>query len=141
MEGEFPVKILYVADSADDARQIQRMLAEHVHPIYTVIAGSLSEARSLLENKPDFDLVMIDLDLPDGSGLNLLSEIRKQVLPVAVIVLTGRRDDDSAVAALKLGADDYFEKSSETITHMVTLLEDTLKKFQAKSRRRGKNGR
>ncbi len=135
------MKILYVEDNADYARRIQRKLAEHVQPIYTVIAGSLSEAQSILGNKPDFDLVMIGLNPPDCSGLNLLSEIRTKGFPVAVIVLTGRGEEGSALTALKQGADDYFIKSDETITQLVTLLEDTLKKSRAKSRKPGRNGR
>ena len=63
--------------------------------------------RSLAAEKPD--LVILDLGLPDGSGLELIGEIRK-TSPVPIVVLSARHDERSKVAALDLGADDYVGK-------------------------------
>ena len=71
--------------------------------------GSLGEARRrLLE--PGVDLVILDLTLPDGSGFSLLDELRRQVAPPRVIVLTSRDEDVDCVAALEAGADDFVTK-------------------------------
>src|SRR5438132_12129626 len=67
-------------------------------------AGAL---RSLAIEKPD--LVILDLGLPDKSGLELIGEIRK-TSTVPIVVLSARHDERSKVAALDLGADDYLSK-------------------------------
>ncbi len=56
------------------------------------------------------DLVLLDLKLPDGEGLDVLQEIRRVDEDLPVIVLTGHAAVDSAVRAMKLGAYDYLEK-------------------------------
>ena len=72
-------------------------------------AASLAEARaSLQKNEPD--LVLCDLMLPDGSGLELLREIKGQNPSVAVIMITAHTSTKSAVEALKAGAFDYIAK-------------------------------
>jgi len=63
--------------------------------------------RSLAIEKPD--LVVLDLGLPDKSGLELIAEIRK-TLTVPILVLSARHDERSKVEALDLGADDYISK-------------------------------
>src|SRR6185437_11841831 len=63
--------------------------------------------RLLAAEKPD--LVILDLGLPDRSGLELIPEIRR-TSPVPIIVLSARHDERSKVEALDLGADDYVSK-------------------------------
>jgi two-component system response regulator AtoC len=60
--------------------------------------------------RQQIDLVLLDLKLPDGDGLAVLSEIRKSDSNLPVIVLTGHAGVESAVQAMKLGAYDYVEK-------------------------------
>jgi DNA-binding NtrC family response regulator len=56
------------------------------------------------------DVAIVDLKLPDGSGLDLLHRIREAYPDVSVIILTGHATVDSAVKALKVGAEDYVTK-------------------------------
>jgi phosphoserine phosphatase RsbU/P len=56
------------------------------------------------------DLVILDVGLPGMSGLEVLSEIRTQELDMAVVVTTGLNSEDTAIEALRLGADDYLRK-------------------------------
>src|SRR5215475_3801042 len=63
--------------------------------------------RLLAAEKPD--LVILDLGLPDRSGLDVIPEIRK-TSPVPIVVLSARHDERSKVEALDLGADDYVSK-------------------------------
>jgi two-component system response regulator AtoC len=60
--------------------------------------------------KQQIDLVLLDLKLPDGDGLNVLYEIKKTDSDLPVIVLTGHAAVETAVQAMKLGAYDYLEK-------------------------------
>src|SRR5215469_12287192 len=94
----------------DDEPPIRRLLrttltADH----YRVVeAGSAAAALQLTAaEKPD--LVILDLGLPDGSGLELIGAIRK-ASHVPIVVLSARHDERSKVQALDLGADDYVGK-------------------------------
>ncbi|MGN6182681.1 MAG: sigma-54-dependent transcriptional regulator [Thermoanaerobaculia bacterium] len=61
-------------------------------------------------NKLIPDVAIVDLKLPDGSGLDLLHKIKESYPDVSVIILTGHATVDSAVKALKVGAEDYVTK-------------------------------
>lgn len=63
---------------------------------------------SVLKSVPD--LAIVDLRLPDGSGLDLLKRIKDTYPDVSVVILTGHASVDSAVNALKVGAEDYITK-------------------------------
>jgi two-component system response regulator PilR (NtrC family) len=72
-------------------------------------AGTLAEGRAAVQkNEPD--LILCDLMLPDGSGLELLREVKTQSPSVAVIMITAHTSTKSAVEALKAGAFDYIAK-------------------------------
>ena len=72
------------------------------------LVPGISDARHLLA-EGRYDLVLLDLNLPDGSGLDLLRDIRKD-LGVPVLVLSGLRQEEVVVRGLELGADDYVTK-------------------------------
>ena len=94
----------------DDEPPIRRFLhTSLVASGYRVIEAedAANTLRSLAAEKPD--LVILDLGLPDRSGLELISEIRK-TSAVPILVLSARHDERSKVAALDLGADDYVSK-------------------------------
>ncbi|HEX7677606.1 MAG TPA: sigma-54 dependent transcriptional regulator [Thermoanaerobaculia bacterium] len=72
-------------------------------------AGSLAEARSALaKNEPD--IILCDLMLPDGSGIDLVREVKASTPSVAVVMITAHTSTKSAVEALKAGAFDYIAK-------------------------------
>ena len=71
-------------------------------------AASQSEALARLEER--WDLVVTDLQLPDGDGLSILRQVKEMSPETAVVVLTAHGSADTAVAAMKLGAHDYLTK-------------------------------
>ena len=72
-------------------------------------AGSLAEARSMLaRNEPD--VILCDLMVPDGSGIDLLREVKTSNPSVALVMITAHTSTKSAVEALKAGAFDYIAK-------------------------------
>lgn len=75
----------------------------------TSTAADLAAARSALQTDPP-DLLILDIQLPDGSGLDLLSELREQGLQLPIIVMTSDGSVDNAVGAMQQGADDFLEK-------------------------------
>ena len=73
------------------------------------VAGTLAEARTAVQkNEPD--LILCDLMVPDGSGIDFLREVKAQNPSIAVIMITAHTSTKSAVDALKAGAFDYIAK-------------------------------
>jgi two-component system phosphate regulon response regulator PhoB len=74
------------------------------------VAPGISGGRKLLADGT-YDMILLDLNLPDGNGLDLLRDIRRDLgTAVPVLVLTGMRQEDAVVRGLELGADDYVTK-------------------------------
>jgi PAS domain S-box-containing protein len=136
MEGENIMKILYVEDNPRDAELLKRALNEQDPKMQVDIAVTLKQAEAKLQEAYNYDLALVDLQLPDGSGFDLLKEIRKQELPLAVIILTGHGDEEAAVAALKAGADDYLVKGKDYLERLPLTLEAALKAFKAEAARK-----
>jgi two-component system, NtrC family, response regulator AtoC len=95
----------------DDDAEFRTGLAEAVRleGFSTATADSLSEARRQLAESPPH-VVLVDLSLPDGSGLDLLKEIEPNGGPPEVVLVTGQATVGTAVEALRLGATDYLTK-------------------------------
>jgi putative two-component system response regulator len=95
----------------DDEEPIRRMMARILDRAgyHCITAGNLEEARQRLKEE-DFALVMTDMDMPGGSGLDLLSEISHEHPEVATMLLTGVEDPKLADSALDIGAYGYLIK-------------------------------
>ncbi|MFV0384691.1 response regulator [Paracoccus sp. (in: a-proteobacteria)] len=72
-------------------------------------AATLAEARDSLAG-PDYDLIVLDIELPDGDAMTLLRDLRAKGSTVPVIILTARAGVEARVLALDAGADDYITK-------------------------------
>ncbi len=94
----------------DDEPLILRFLQYNLRLAgYTVLtAGAGGAGVSILQASP-LDLVLLDLGLPDMDGLEVLRQMRRQS-DVPIIIITARDDEESMVAGLNLGADDYLTK-------------------------------
>jgi DNA-binding response OmpR family regulator len=89
-----------------------------------VVCGSLSEARAAWGSS-EFDLVLLDLMLPDGDGRDFARELRGTGSEVPIIILTARGTELERVVGLELGADDYVVKpfsGAEVIARMRAVL-------------------
>ncbi|ATE62735.1 two-component system response regulator [Thauera sinica] len=131
------MRVLYVEDSAADADLARRALVRAAPDAELAVAPSLAEGLRYLGGAPVPDVLLVDLKLPDGSGLDLLAGVRARSLPVAVVVLTGLGDEEAAVSALKAGADDYLVKRDDYLARLPRLLADALARFRAQQQRRG----
>jgi DNA-binding response OmpR family regulator len=99
--------LLLVEDDSMLVRLVQRVLAP---PDYDLeVAGSAEEARRLLGGPP-FDALLLDVELPDQSGLELLRGMREGGDRTPVLILTGSDSDEDVVRGLDAGADDYLVK-------------------------------
>jgi signal transduction histidine kinase len=117
--------VLYVEASAADVDLTVRHLAQWAPHLTLEIARSSSEALAFLAHTP-VDLVMADLRLPDLTALELLRETRSLGLDAPSLVITGRGDEMTAVAALKLGAYDYIVKRENYLTQLPYAIDNAI---------------
>lgn len=104
---EKDINIFVIDDEADICENLKDILGEEGYKITG--AGSIALAREELKNK-FYNIVLIDLKLPDGSGLELLKEIKQANKDTTVIVLTGFASLESSVSAMNEGALAYIQK-------------------------------
>ncbi|HOD39085.1 MAG TPA: response regulator transcription factor [Candidatus Wallbacteria bacterium] len=103
-------KILLVEDDEALAGGLKEALG--LENIEVVTAGSAAEAGRIINESglSGFDIMVLDLTLPDGSGLDILKKIRRESLDFAVIILSAKSSELDKVVGLELGADDYMCK-------------------------------
>ena len=117
--------ILFVEDDATIAMGVEYSLKQDGFTVS--LANCLEEARDLFKRQ-NFDLVLLDLGLPDGSGYSLCKEIRAAG-DTPIIILSARDEETSIVLGLDLGADDYITKPFR--------LRELFSRMKAVLRRRG----
>ncbi len=100
-------KILVVDDEDFIRDNLERILDEESYDLY--LASNGREALNLTKRE-DIDLILLDLNLPDIDGIELLKKIKDDFPHILVIIITGYASVESAVQALKLGAYDYIKK-------------------------------
>jgi two-component system NtrC family response regulator len=99
--------ILIIDDETTLCQVLARILREMGHE---VTAAHSAETGLLAARDADFDLVLLDVCLPDGSGLDILPDLRQLPPQPEVIIITGDADADGAELAIKNGAWDYIKK-------------------------------
>ncbi|MEJ5299464.1 MAG: sigma-54 dependent transcriptional regulator [Thermodesulforhabdaceae bacterium] len=101
------IRVLLVDDEPSIRKLAEKELSGENKIITT--SGSADEAVKLMSQR-NFDVVILDMRLPDGDGLDLLLKIKEDSPNTEVIILTGHGTIDSAVKAMKMGAYDYVTK-------------------------------
>jgi DNA-binding response OmpR family regulator len=100
-------KVLVVDDEPVVVNSIRKTLARRAYQVEEAFSGK--EALSLIA-KGSYDLVLLDMRLPDANGLELITDIRKRRPNLRVVIVTGYSSIDTAVEAIKRGASDYVAK-------------------------------
>ena len=103
------IKILVIEDEPDIRKTIEYNLTREGFNVTSV--GSLADARTNLESTI-FSLIVLDLMLPDGSGLDLCREVKSdtRLSNIPIVILTAKDDEVDKVVGFELGADDYVTK-------------------------------
>lgn len=105
------IEVLLVEDSLSDAQLVEAVVgSSSLIRLKLFHAGRFEEALTML-TRQSYDLILLDLHLPDGEGLDLIRQLKQQVPDIPVIVLSGLQDETVAVAAILEGAQDYVTKS------------------------------
>lgn len=101
------MKILVVEDQLRLAQLVRQGLTERAYTVATV--RTCAEARDAL-CEDNYDLIILDLGLPDGDGLDLLREWRRSGFKEPVLILSARDALQDRIKGLDVGADDYLSK-------------------------------
>jgi len=101
------MRVLLIEDSSHMARSIELMLRSEGLYVYTT---DLGEEGLDLGKMYDYDIVVLDLQLPDMSGFDVLKALRVAKMRTPVLILSGNAIVEDKVKALRLGADDYMTK-------------------------------
>jgi serine phosphatase RsbU (regulator of sigma subunit) len=104
-----PLSLLLVEDDRADALLVEELIADAVVDIRVTWAQSMAHAeQALAAARPD--CVLLDLNLPDASGMDALDRVAKRDATVPVVVLTGLNDEYFGASAVAAGAQDYLVK-------------------------------
>ncbi|MDQ0781191.1 response regulator transcription factor [Chryseobacterium sp. W4I1] len=101
------MKILIIEDETELAKSISEYLSEENY--LCEFASTFSEAMEKTEAF-QYDCILLDIMLPDGNGLTLLEELKKQNKQDGVIIISAKNALDDKITGLQLGADDYLTK-------------------------------
>jgi PAS domain S-box-containing protein len=112
------LNILLVEDNPGDIRLLQEILREvrttrcQITPVMTLAAAieQLSPTTPHTSPSPHFDIILLDLSLPDSQGIASVQDLRDRSHNTPIIVLTGLDDQNLAILAMKQGAQDYLVK-------------------------------
>src|SRR5215213_5986695 len=134
------MRILYVEDDPRHADLTARRLRKSAPHVRVETVSTIREALARLKRiaSEPLELVLTDMRLRDGDGLSLLQHIREHSLPLAVVLITGMGDEETAVAALKARADDYVVKHKDYLHRLPVILESALNHYRADAARRAR---
>src|SRR6056300_924046 len=124
-------KILLIEDEPDIRKTLEYNLSREGYGV--ISTSSLAEGRNSLETN-SFSLILLDLMLPDGSGLDLCREIKSDKIfsSIPIIILTAKDDEVDKVVGFELGADDYVTKPF-SVRELILRVKAVLKRGNVKS--------
>ena len=123
--------ILVIEDEPDIRKNLEYNLGREGFKVFSV--ASLNDAEEKLQNNNDFSLLILDLMLPDGSGLDLCKKIKSdpKTENIPIIILTAKDDEVDKVVGFELGADDYVTKPF-SVRELILRIKAILKRGQKK---------
>lgn len=100
------MKLLFIEDN----KNLVQTIKEDLEQDYTIEAAYSGKEAEYLIQEYEYDVIILDLGLPDTDGISLCQAIRKHEIKTPILILTGAYDVDKKVLALDSGADDYLIK-------------------------------
>ncbi|MGA8810524.1 MAG: PAS domain S-box protein, partial [Thermoanaerobaculia bacterium] len=128
-----PLRILLVEDSPIDAQLIRSILASTSFRVTSV--DRLSDALTALRST-EIDVILLDLNLPDSRGSDTLNTVLEHAGSTAIVVLTGNGDEQDALDAVAMGAQDYLIKGSTNGDTIVRSIRYAFERVHAEEDRR-----
>lgn len=145
------LNVLYVEDYAPSAALVRdafrRRAPEIQLEIVSTVAQAIEQLSGFEPDRPDpagsaatspprYDVVLTDLHLPDGLGLDILAHVRSRHLMLAVVILTSSDEADTVSAALQAGASGYVTKRDDYLVQLPRALRTAVVRFRSEAKRR-----
>src|SRR5580658_1159580 len=105
-----PHRILIIEDNLGDLTIVEDLLTEQILNLEIVHAGNFKQASKILSTYAVFDVILLDLTLPDKHGQDLILEMLHIASSCPIIILTGYGDIDFSVRSISQGISDYLIK-------------------------------
>lgn len=118
---------MLLVDDEEELRFTLQESLENANHHVTAVANAMRAREAVNHGK--FDIAILDIRLPDGSGIELLKEFKEADPNMGIILMTGYAEVDSAVEAIRLGADDFLKKPFDH-NELLVRVEELLKKRQ-----------
>lgn len=122
--------VLYVERCSADVDLTQAHFFREAPHFSIECKGSCADALQLLQGPNVFDVVLVDLRMPDMSGLEFIRTLKMHDIHTPVIILTGKGDEETAVAAIKLGAYDYIVKRTGYLRQLPSAIDNAIARFR-----------
>jgi len=124
------LNILVIEDEPDIRKTLEYNISREGHKVLT--AGSIHDAEKILQSQ-SLSLVLLDLMLPDGSGLDFCRKLKtnSKTESIPVIILTAKDDEVDKVVGFELGADDYVTKPF-SVRELILRIKAVLKRGEVK---------
>jgi two-component system, sensor histidine kinase and response regulator len=127
------MRVLLVEDDPDDILLVKEALAEvSLGKVKLEYTGRLSRGLIELSSHP-YDVILLDLNLPDSRGLETLKTVIKSYPKIPVVVLSGLADDVTTIEAVRRGAQDYLVKGDISGPMLVRVLRYAIERKQAEA--------
>lgn len=127
------INVLLVEDNPDDVDLIKDSLGESTEAHFEVLnEARLDRAQHQFAIR-EFDIVLLDLGLPDSSGLRTLETVLEWEIGLPIVVLTGLAEDIIGQQAKELGAHDYLVKRLESFEALSTNLLEAVEQHRSQS--------
>ena len=111
-----PIHVLLIEDNPTDILLLREMLGEDALAFYEITTVERLYSAIKLLQKTTFDIILLDLGLPDSQGLETFVHLHEVVPEIPVVILSGLVDENLAIQAVHAGAQDYLVKGIEGFT-------------------------
>jgi two-component system, cell cycle response regulator len=129
-QSEQSIKVLLIEDMSEDRILIEELLESiSQDKFYLQSVASLQEGMACLKTN-NFDIVLLDLLLPDGIGINSLVKLKAESQPIPIVILTHLNDEKIALEALHSGAQDYLIKGRFQRHQLVRAIRYAIERFR-----------
>ena len=127
-------QILLIEDNPADARLLAELLVDAGNSEFTLeVVDRITTALKLLDGRL-FEAILLDLSLPDGSGLDTVRRICNAASNTSIIVMTGLDDDRLALEAVQMGAQDYLVKGQTDGQRLLRIIRYAIERKQTEKR-------
>ncbi len=128
------IKILLVEDNRGDAILLKETFDQIDPKLYHLTQVERLQNAITILNQDQFDVVLLDLSLPDSHGLNSITKLKAEAPKIPIVVLTGLDDETQAALALEKGARDYLVKMRVDSTLLIRSIRYAIERHQSEDR-------